>query len=184
MQAGELKKGDYIRHQGQVFQVTDTEFSFHGRGSAHMKLKLKSFDGNNTRNVTFKTGDSVEELEVSSIEMQFLYVDGDSVVFMNPRSYEQSQVPVSILAGKDRFLTAETKVFIQSYDEQAVGVSLPPKVKLKVTKAPHATAGNRAKAAKKEVTLETGLKVQAPLFVKTGDVLIVDTSSGEYVSRG
>lgn len=184
MKAGNIRKGNYIRHKNQPFLVMDTEFSFHGRGSAHMKMKIKSLDGRSNQLVTFKTGDSVEELDVSSIEMQFLYADGSDAFFMNPRNYEQASIPLSLLDGKENMLTAETKVYVQSFEEKAVGVNLPPKVKLKVTNAPEATAGNRSKAAKRDVTLETGLVVQAPLFIKTGDVLVVDTSSGQYVSRG
>ncbi len=183
MKAGNIRKGNYIRHKGQPFLVVDMEFSFHGRGSAHMKAKIKSLDGRSSQSVTFKTGDSVEELDVSSIEMQFLYMDGDEVVFMNPRNFEQSAVPIGLLDGKENMLTPEVKVYVQLFEENAIGVALPPKVKLKVTEAPEATAGNRSKAAKRDVTLETGLVVPAPLFIKTGDVLIVDTESGQYVSR-
>ncbi len=183
MKAGNIRKGNYIRHKNQPFLVMDTEFSFHGRGSAHMKLKIRSLDGSSNQTVTFKTGDSVEELDVSSIEMQFLYADDTEAHFMNPRNYEQVEVPISLLDGKVNMLTAEAKVYVQFFEEKPVGVSLPPKVKLKVSKAPEATAGNRAKAAKKDVTLETGLIVQAPLFIKENDVLIIDTNNGEYVSR-
>jgi elongation factor P len=184
MKAGNIRKGSYIRYKNLPFLVMETEFSFHGRGSAHMKMKIRSLDGRSNQNVTFKSGDSIEELDVPSIEMQFLYVDNSEAFFMNPRNYEQLSIPISLLDGKENMLTAETKVYVQSFEDNAVGVSLPPKVKLKVTDAPEATAGNRAKAAKKDVTLETGLVVQAPLFVKKGDVLVVDTTSGEYVSRG
>ncbi len=183
MKAGDLRKGQYIEYRDQPFQVTDTEFSFHGRGSAHMKVKLKDLSGESTRSVTYKTSDAVTELNVSSQELQFLYQAGSEAVFMNARTYEQTSVKLSLFDGKEKFLTPETKVYLQFYDDEVVGVNLPPKVQLKVTHSPLATAGNRSKAAKKEVTLETGLKVQAPLFIDKGDLLIVDTESGEYVSR-
>ena len=184
MKAGNIRKGNYIRYKNLPFLVVETEFSFHGRGSAHMKTKIKSLDGRSSQSVTFKTNDSIEDLDVSSIEMQFLYMDGDEVVFMNPRSYEQAAVPIGLLDGREKMLTPEAKVYVQFFEEKAVGVALPPKVKLKVTDAPEATAGNRSKAAKRDVIMETGLVVPAPLFIKTGDILIVDTESGQYVSRG
>jgi elongation factor P len=183
MKAGNIKKGQYIKHKNKPFLVTDTEFSFYGRGLAHMKLKLKSIDGLSTESVTYKSNDNIEELDVSSQEMQFLYLDQDSVVLMDPRSYEQVQIPISLLEGKEKMLAAEIKMYVQTFEGKPVGVNLPPKVKLKVTKAPNATAGNRAKAAKKDVTLETGLVVQAPLFIKEGDQMIIDTQNGNYVSR-
>ena len=183
MKAGNIRKGSYIRYKNKPFLVIETEFSFCGRGSAHMKMKVRSLDGSSNQNVTFKSGDNIEELDVPSVEMQFLYADNSEAFFMNPRNYEQLSVPISLLDGKEKMLIAETKVYVRSFEDKPVGVSLPPKVKIKVTDAPEATAGNRSKAAKKDVTLETGLVVQAPLFVKKDDVLLIDTTSGEYVSR-
>lgn len=183
MKASNVRKGTYIRHKNQPYLVIDTEFSFYGRGSAHAKLKVRSLDGSSTEQLTFKSGDDLEELEVQSIEMQFLYLDGDSVVFMNPRNYEQASIPTVMLDGQELMLTPDVKVYVQMFNGEAVGIALPPKVKLKVDKAFDATAGNRAKAAKKEVIMETGLKVQAPLFIKEGETLIISTESGEYVGR-
>ncbi|MFH1959389.1 MAG: elongation factor P [Patescibacteria group bacterium] len=184
VKAGNIKRGSYIRFRGKPMLVSKTEFSFPGKGSAFMKVVLKNITSGSTQSFTYKSNESIEELDISSIEMQFLYVDGSEIVFMNPRNYEQLSVAIDLLDGKENMLTAETKVYIQIFEDKPVGVNLPPKVKLKVTDAPEATAGNRSKAAKRNVTLETGLVVQAPLFIKTGDVLVVDTDSGEYVSRG
>lgn len=183
VKAGNIKRGSHVRFRGKPMLVTKTEFSYPGKGSAFMKVILKDITSGATVSFTYKSNESVEELDVSSIEMQFLYFDGNEVVFMNPRSYEQVQVSLNLLDGGERYLTSDIKVYVQFFEDLPVGVSLPPKAKLKVVKAPDATAGNRAKAAKKDVTLETGLVVQAPLFIKEGDVLLVDTTSGEYVSR-
>lgn len=184
VKAGNIKKGMYLRFKGKPMQVTKSEFSYPGKGSAFMKVNLKSIDGQANQSFTYKSNEMVEELEMSSIEMQYLYHDQAEAVFMNPRSYEQVSIPMSLLENKVGFLTSDVKIYILFFEEKPIGVTLPPKVKLKVTKAPEATAGNRAKAAKKEVILETGLAVQAPLFIKTGETLIIDTQSGEYVSRG
>jgi elongation factor P len=183
VKAGNIKRGSHIRFRGKPMLVTKTEFSYPGKGSAFMKVMLKDITSGNTQQFTYKSNESVEELDVASLEMQFLYLDSDEVVFMNPRTYEQVSVSLDLLDGKEKMLTPEAKVYVQFFEDKAVGVSLPPKVKLIVTDAPEATAGNRAKAAKRDVTMETGLVVQAPLFIKTGDVLIIDTESGQYVSR-
>lgn len=184
LKAGNIKRGSFILFRGKPMQVTKTEFSYPGKGSAFMKVNLKDITTDGSLSFTFKSNESVEELDVSSHEMQFLYLDSDEVVFMNPRTYEQVSISLDLLDGKEKMLTASAKVYVQFFEEKAIGVSLPPKVKLKVIEAPEATAGNRAKAAKKDVTLETGLVVQAPLFIKPGEVLIIDTQSGDYVSRG
>lgn len=183
VKAGNIKKGSHIRFRDKPMLVTKTEFSFPGKGSAFMKVILKDLSSGATRSFTYKSNESVEELDVSSIELQFLYMDADDVVFMNPRSYEQSAVPIALLDGKENMLSAAAKVYVQFFEEQPIGVSFPPKVTLTVAEAPEATAGNRSKAAKKDVTMETGLVVQAPLFIKTGDILIIDTEDGQYVSR-
>lgn len=149
-----------------------------------MKVNLKNAEDGNSQSFTFKSNEIVEELEVSSLEMQYLYHDQTEAVFMNPRSYEQVTIPLSLIEDKQGYLVPELKVYILVFEDQPLGVSFPPKISLKVVDAPDATAGNRAKAAKKDVTLETGLVVQAPLFIKTGENIIIDTDSGTYVSRG
>jgi elongation factor P len=182
IKAGNIKRGSYIRFKDKPMLVTKAEFSYPGKGSAFMKAHLKGIDGS-TQQFTFKSNESVEELEVSSLEMQYLYHDASEAVFMNQRTFEQVSVPLSLIEDKVGYLTPEVKVYVQFFEEKAMGVSFPPKVKLKVVDAPDATAGNRAKAAKKDVTLETGLVVLAPLFIKEGETLIIDTTTGEYVSR-
>lgn len=183
IKAGNIRKGSYIIVHNQIVLVTKADFSFTGRGSAFMKVKFRNLKTGNSNEATFRSSETVEEPDVESRELQYLYHDSSEVVFMDQRSYEQEAVPLGLLDGKLGFLTPEIKIYIQFYQDKAVGVSFPPKVSLKVTDAPDATAGNRATAAKKSVTLETGLVVQAPLFIKTGESLVIDTTSGEYVSR-
>jgi elongation factor P len=102
---------------------------------------------------------------------------------MDPRNFEQTNVPLELLDGKEEFLASELKVYVQIYENKPIGVSLPPKVTMTVKKAEEAVAGDRQTAGKKAVVMETGLVIQAPLFVKTGDKLVIDVESGEYLSR-
>lgn len=131
----------------------------------------------------FKSHDNVEELDVETKEMQFLYHDGNEIVFMDPRNYEQLSVPKHILGDKSLMLTSEIKVYLTVFEEQVIGVVLPPKVRMKVAESHDAIAGDRQTAGKKPVVMESGLTVQAPLFIKTGDTLLVDTETAAYVSR-
>jgi elongation factor P len=137
----------------------------------------------NSIDFTFKSTESVEELEVNTRQMQFLYADNDEVAFMDPRTYEQVTIPKNLIEDNLGYLTSDSEVYILFLDDKAIGVRVPLKVRLKVTYAEEATAGNRVNAPKKPVTLETGLIVNAPLFTKVGDILIIDTETGEYVSR-
>jgi elongation factor P len=183
IKGGNIKKGTYILFKNAPHLVTKTEFVSPGKGSAFTRARLKSAITGATQEFTFKSVESVEELDVNSREMQYLYVDGDEVVFMDPRTYEQVTVPGDLVEGKQGYLTPEIVLYVLFYNDKPIGVRFPLNVKLKVTYSEDAVAGNRVNAPKKPVTLETGAVVQVPLFVKTGDVIIVDTDTNEYVSR-
>lgn len=183
LKAGNISKGMYVLHNDQPHYVTKTQFVSPGKGSAFTRAKLQNLKTGATIEFVFKSHDTIEEIEVESREMQFLYNAGDEVVFMDPRSFEQVSIPTSLLDGKEDFLIAEIKVYVQFYQEKAIGVSLPSKVTLTVAQAEEAVAGDRQNAGKKTVTMETGLTVQAPLFIKKGDKLIIDVETGTYVSR-
>ena len=169
--------------KGGPHQVMKTEFMNPGKGSAIMRTRLKNVETGAVSDFTFKTSEIVEEAEVDKREMQFLYQDSGDFVFMEPRSFEQVTVPGRFLRGKEGFLTPELEAIVLILDEQPIGVRLPPNVVLKVTEAQDAVAGNRVNAPKKPITLETGKEVMAPLFIKVGDKVSVDTDTGEYLSR-
>lgn len=180
---GNIRKGSYILFKNNPHQVVKTEFVSPGKGSAFTRAKLKNVRTGAVQEFTFKSTERVEELDVASREMQFSYIDGADVVFMDPRTYEQVTVPTELLDGKEGFLTPDVLMYILFYNDDAIGVRFPNTVKLQVTYAEDATAGNRVNAPKKPVTVETGITVQAPLFVKAGDVISIDTETGEYLSR-
>ena len=184
IKAGNIAKGTYLKFKDQPHMVTQTSFMSPGKGSAFMRCRLKSLKTGQTVEFTYKSNEMVEELEVTTQRLQYLYHDSDEVVFMNERSFEQISVPVKLLEDKLDLLTSELEVYVMFYEEKAIGASLPPKIKLKVTHADHAVAGDTVGQAKKEVELETGLRIMAPLFVKSGDTLIIDTDTKQYVSRG
>jgi elongation factor P len=183
IKGGNIRKGSYILFKNQPHLVTKTEFVSPGKGSAFMRAKMKSVKTGSTQEFTFKSVEPVEELEMTTREMQYLYVDGDEVFFMDPRTFEQVSVKKELLEEKIGFLIPELTMYILFYNEEAIGVRFPMNVKLKVTYAEDATAGNRVNAPKKPVTVETGIEIYAPLFVKTGDTILIDTESGEYLSR-
>ena len=183
IKGGNIKKGSYILFKDQPCLVTKTEFVSPGKGSAFTRARMKSVKTGASQEFTFKSSEPVEELDVQTKEMQYLYIDGDEVVFMDPRTYEQASVPKVMLEEKVGYLIPELTMYILFYNDQAIGVRFPLNVRLKVTYAEDATAGNRVNAPKKPVTVETGVEIQVPLFVKTGDTIIIDTETGEYVSR-
>lgn len=183
LNGGNLRKGMFINFKSQPHMVTKTEFVSPGKGSAFTRAKLKNVKTGAVQEFTFKSNETIEELDVSTREMQFSYLDGNEVFFMDPRTYEQVSVSAELLDEKVGYLTSDLTMYIIFFNDEAIGVRFPNTVKLKVALAEEATAGNRVNAPKKPVEMETGITIQAPLFVKTGDYLMIDTETGEYISR-
>ena len=184
IKAGSIRKGMYLLFKSQPHHVTKTDFMSPGKGSAFMRVKLKNLKTEATQEFTYKSNEMVEELDVQTQKVQYLYTDSDSAVFMDQRTYNQFEVPRHHLEDKLDLLIPELEVYVMSYDDKVLGVSFPPKIKMKVAHAYDAVAGNTVGQAKKEVELESGLRVQAPLFVKVGDILVIDSDTKQYVSRG
>ena len=180
---GNIAKGMYIMYKGTPSQVLKTEYMAPGKGSPIMRVKMRDVKSGSAQEFTYKTNDMVEVADVEKKEMQFLYRDGDTVIFMDPKTFEQAEIPVTLLDGQEKFLMPDLKCWVLWHEEKPIGVSLPPNVIMTVTEAPDSTAGNRVNAPKKLIKLENGVEVQAPIFIKTGERIIVDTVSGEYVSR-
>ncbi|MDA1079168.1 MAG: elongation factor P [bacterium] len=183
IKAGNIRKGMYILFKNAPYQVTKTDFMSPGKGSALMRVKLKSVLATGTTDFTFKSQENVEQVEVSSKQMQYLYQDGDELVFMDGGTFEQMTVPVDLVGEQRKLLKEELSVYILMFDEKPIGVRLPDKVTLVVAHAEDADGGNTVGQARKMVELETGHSLLAPLFVKTGDSLIIDTATMSYFSR-
>ncbi len=181
--AGNITKGTYIMYKDAPHLVTKAEFMAPGKGSPIMRVKLRHTKTGSASEFTFKTNESVEVADVNKKEMQFIYRDGDEVVFMDPKTYEQASVPISLVGDQLGYLIPDIKCWVLWYEGDAIGIDLPPHVDLLVTDAPEGIAGNRINAPKRLVKLETGIEVLAPLFIKTGDKITIDTGSGEYLSR-
>jgi len=183
VKAGKIAKGLYLNFKNTPHLIMKADFHSQSRGAAFSKVKMKNIKTGANIEFTFKSNEQVEYLDINSREMQFLYMSGGEAVFMDPHNFEQVEIDLKLLDDKKGFLNSETRVHVLFDEETALGVIFPPKVKLKVTEAEDTTAGNRVNAPKKPVTLETGLIIQAPLFIKPGETLVVDTENGEYVSR-
>lgn len=181
--AGNIAKGNFIIFKGAPHYVTKTEFMSPGKGSPIMRVKMKNATSGAASEFTFKSNEQVEVADVTKKDMHYLYSDASDAIFMDPRTYEQANVPKSLLEGKIGYLITDQKCVVLWHGDKAIGVEIPPNVVLTVTEAHDAVAGNRVNAPKKPVRLETGIEIQAPIFIKTGDKVSVDTTTGEYLSR-
>ena len=183
VKAGNIDNGMFLMHNSKPHRVIKKKFVSPGKGSAFTRTKLKNLETGAIIEHVFKSHDTLDEVFVESKQMQFLYRNGDQLVFMDPRSYDQVELSADILGEDVNFMVAEITVFISFYEGKPIGVSLPPKVTMTVVESEDAIAGDRSNAGTKPVTVETGLVVQVPLFIKQGEKLIIDTDSGSYVSR-
>lgn len=181
--AGNITKGMYLIFKGKPHLVTKTEFMSPGKGSAVMRVKYKSIENGAALEFTYKTNEQVEVADVEKKEMEFLYRAGDDLTFMNPKTYDQAEIPVGLIEDQIGYLIPNLKCWVLWYKEKAIGVSLPPNVTLKVIESPNDVAGNRINAPKKTVKLETGMEAMVPIFIKNGEKVVIDTTTREYLGR-
>lgn len=179
-----LKKDVFIKFKDTVHVVTDFQHVNPGKGSAFIRTKLKNVQTGKTADHTFKSGESVDVVDLDRATMQFLYKDGSGYHFMDTDTYEQVAISADFLEEQGGFLKEGTEVTVLSNEGAPLSVILPKKITLKVTEAAPAVKGDTAQGnVKKEVTLETGMKLQVPIFIKEEDELIVNTETREYVER-
>lgn len=179
-----IKKGVVIRHQGQLYIVSDFSFVNPGKGSAFFKTKLKGLSIDKGLEITYKSGETIDVVEVYRTNMQYLYKTGDMYSFMNQESYETVEIGDGVLGDDAKFLKEGLVVIVATHEDTPVAVQLPKKVTYAVKTAPPAVKGDSASGnVTKEIELENGLTVQAPIFIKEGENVIVNTETGDYDSR-
>ncbi|PIP14932.1 elongation factor P [Candidatus Roizmanbacteria bacterium CG22_combo_CG10-13_8_21_14_all_35_9] len=181
--AGNLKKGDFVYYQGEVWQVQKADFYSPGKGSALMKAKIKNLLSGKNIEYAYKSNEQVDVLNVESIEMQYLYKDNENIYLMNERTYNQFTVPLSVVGEVANFLKEGTKLYVYLHNDKPLTIRPPMSVKLKVVEAEMAVKGDTVSGAKKPVVVETGVTVMVPLFVKVGETVIINPETGEYTGR-
>ena len=181
--SSQLTKGMFIDFKNRPHQVMSVTFVNPGKGSAFVKSRLKDVDSSKVQEFTFKSGESVEELPVTVREMQYLYKETEKMHFMDRLTYEQYNTPADTVGLFSRFMKEGEVYQVLVHGNDIIGMRYPKKVKLTVTDAQEGAKGNTVSGAKKEVLLETGIRVTVPLFIKTGDSIYLDSESGEYQER-
>lgn len=181
--ANNFRNGLVILVDGQLYTVGDTSRVKPGKGPAYVRAKLKRMSDGNVIDRTFRSGERVEDVRLEHISMQFLYSDGDLMYFMDNETYEQQPLNVGQLGDIVKFMAEGSNVKMDFYEGEPVGVEISPSVELEVTKTDPGLKGDTATGGSKPATLSTGYVVQVPLFIQTGDVIRVDTRTGEYLER-
>ena len=183
IQATRVKKGMLVKMGEDLFRILDFQHVTPGNLRGFVRVKLRNIRNGTLADQKLRSEDMIERATLDEREMQYLYKDGDDYYFMDTTSYEQVHISSEALGDSVSYLKAEMTILVEFYGTEPVGIELPPTVDLKVMDTVPGIKGATASNQVKPATLETGLVVQVPPFVNTGDVVRVSTDSGEYLSR-
>ncbi len=179
----ELRKGVTFELDGQLFKVLDYSHNKPGRGSATIRIKARNLLTGANIEKTFNSGNSVQDVRLDYHNVQFLYSDNELYYFMDNETFEQPAIRADVLGDDALYLTEGLEVKLTFYNNEAIDIELPTSVDLEVTEADMAIRGDTATGVTKKVRVQTGLQVQVPNFVNVGDVIRVDTRTGDYLTR-
>ena len=183
LNVNDLRNGTFFKEGNTVFQVILYEHVKTGRGSGNIKLKVRNVRSGAVVEKSFITGARVDEADVVKKKVQFLYRDGNNLNFMDPQSFEQFSLPVTVAGEQGKYLKDGLEVTLIVSGEEALGLELPMSLAYEITETGPGERGNTVSNVFKEATLDNGLVVKVPMFMKIGEKVKVDTRTGQYVER-
>ena len=178
-----LRVGYVIKFKGDLYRVMAAEHRTPGKGKASMQAKLRKLKDGTQTDLKFRSDESVERAEMEQVDMEYLYEDPSGLCFMNCETYEQIFIDDKMIGDGKKYLLPNNRVIVEFCDDAAIGVSFPEMVELKVVETDPGLKGATASGSGKPATLETGLVVTVPQFIKIGEAVRVSTTSGEYLER-
>jgi elongation factor P len=181
--ANDLRRGMAINYNGDVAVVLDSQHRTPGNLRAFVQATIRSIKTGKSSDVRFSSTEKIEVIPMMTRKMEYSYKDGQDYVFSDPENYETVNLPPEIIGDANNFLVENATVTVTFVDEKAVSIELPSSVVLTVKDAPEGIRGDSANNVQKPVLMETGITVQAPLFIKTGEKLKIDTRTGKYMER-
>ena len=181
--ANDLRKGVTFVYDGDVYQVVDFQHVKPGKGAAFVRTKIRSVMNGGAKDVTFNPNEKFENAVISTKEMQYLYNDGQLYYFMDPESFEQIGIEEDNVKDAIIYVRENDSVLIKFYEGKPFSIDPPNFVELKVEKTEPGIKGDTATNVTKPATVETGAVINVPIFINEGDVIKIDTRSGEYLSR-
>lgn len=179
----DLKKGTIFEWESTPYRVLEYSQKVMGRGGSIVNVKIKSLIDGKVLEKTFKGNEQLKPADVSNGNAQYLYNDGETYFFMDEVSFEQHEVSLEIVGDQSKFIKEGDRVQTQSYNGQIISVELPKNVYLEVTYTEDAVKGDTSSSITKDATVETGVTIKVPAFIKTGDIISVDTATGAYRER-
>lgn len=181
--SNDFKKGMVIKLNNEPFQVVDISLVKPGKGSSFAQTKLKHLISGKVLDRNFKSGEQFDEMDLEYKNATYVYHDRNNLVFQDPKTNERITLPLEIAGTRVNFMKEKMPVSLMSIDEKIFDFKITPKVEMKVIEAMPATKGNTANGALKLVKIETGYEINVPIFIKEGDVIRINSDTGDYVER-
>ncbi|MEA3475340.1 MAG: elongation factor P [Candidatus Cloacimonadota bacterium] len=179
----DFRNGMIINFKNDLYEIVEFLHVKPGKGGAFVRTKLKNVKTGAVIDNTFRAGEKMEEIRLEKHKMEYLYFDGSNYVIMNPVTYEQIEIAEDFLGDKKLYFKENIEIAVLTIGDEIISVELPTTVNLKVTECEPGVKGDTVSRSTKGALLETGLKVNVPMFVNQGDVVKIDTRTGEYIER-
>jgi elongation factor P len=179
----EIKPGMLLEHKDDLWEVLKTQHVKPGKGGAFNQVEMKSFNKSTKLNERFRSGDTVEKASLEEINLNFLYEDDSEYYFINQKTFEQINIKKNIVGEKGKFLSENLEVKISFYEEKPISIELPNQINCKVENTDVALKGQTVSSSYKPATLYNGVKIRVPPFIESGDEIVVDTRTIEYIKK-
>ena len=181
--AGEIRVGMLLEYKNDLWQVLKTQHVKPGKGVAFAQVAMKSMGKNTKLNERFRSSETVEKASVEEIDFNYLYEDENNYVFMNPKTFDQIEIKKNIVGEKGKLMTENLDVSVNFYNNNPISIELPNQVKCIIEITDVALKGKTVSSSYKPATLDNGLNIQVPPFIESGDKVIVDTRTLEYIKK-
>ena len=181
--AGEIRVGMLLEFKNDLWQVLKTQHVKPGKGGAFAQVEMKSVGKNTKLNERFRSSETVEKASLDETEFNYLYEDENNYIFMNPKTYDQIEIKKDIVGEKGKLMTENLEVSVSFYNDSPISIELPNQVICKIETTDVALKGQTVSSSYKPATLDNGLNIQVPPFIESGDEVIIDTRSLEYIKK-
>ena len=181
--AGEIRVGMLLEYKNDLWLVLKTQHVKPGKGGAFAQVEMKSVGKNTKLNERFRSSETVEKASLEEIDFNYLYEDENNYIFMDPKTFEQIEIKKDLIGEKGKLMTENLKVSVSFYNESPISVELPNQVTCKIETTDVALKGQTVSSSYKPATLDNGLNIQVPPFIESGDEIIVDTRTLEYIKK-
>ena len=181
--AGEIRVGMLLEYKNDLWQVLKTQHVKPGKGGAFAQVEMKSVGKNTKLNERFRSSETVEKASLEETNFNYLYADENNYFFMDPKTFEQTEIKKEIIGDKGKLLTENLEISISFYNENPISIELPNQVTCKIENTDVALKGQTVSSSYKPATLDNGLSIQVPPFIESGDKVIIDTRTLEYIKK-